>query len=256
MGPESHARDVHNDDKQIVRLASMPFKSRPSIEAVDELLRSNKFHELITSIHYLKEYHEGLQIIEALVSFVEAHPRLNLHNPKHRRAIVRLWRLKLALLDVADEWDDYLKTVSALKKRSKLVEETPARHIDQQMYEYDKHLLERRGVSRVVRDVAQARLKEVEACEYRDYDATGRWSVKLPASLRHITDDWHVRHRTRVIQRKVDLRNAGRRADYLRHKQVSDLTEEEYNRRVEWLRVWKSYCNKCRESIRRAVRNR
>jgi len=65
-----------------------------------------------------------------------------------------------------------------------------------------------------------------------------------------------VKDRLRIIEEKIARRNEGKRTTHLQHKQTWQLTDEEYERRREWLRTWRAYCRRCQESIRRAAGTR
>ena len=59
-----------------------------------------------------------------------------------------------------------------------------------------------------------------------------------PHSNRHITTDLHWQKRIGIIQRKIESQNSGKSVKHLRHKQLNEISDEEYNRRIEVLKFW------------------
>ncbi|MHB8656087.1 MAG: hypothetical protein ACYDA9_19690 [Terriglobia bacterium] len=228
-------------------------KSPPTLDSVISLVGSEKFNQVITAATYLKEYAVGLEIAECLIDFMEGSPALNPENLEHRTALVKLWRDKLRLLDGADKWDEYINAVRALERRAELVVPTAAHSIHESHYKYCKQMLTEQRLNRQLRAVYEEVVSRTEACESRIYHQDGTWTAEVPTSLKHMLDDLFLRDRLRVIQGKIAKRNQGKPVTHLHHKQSWDLTDEEYERRREWLRTWRAYCRRCQESIRRAA---
>lgn len=57
----------------------------------------------------------------------------------------------------------------------------------------------------------------------------------------HITTDLHWKKRLGIIQRKIDRQKEGKSVKHLRHKQLDEITDEEYQRRIEVLKFWMAF---------------
>ena len=237
----------------IARLLPEALKSPPTLDGVINLVGSVQFNEVMSAARYLKEYAAGLEIAERVIDFVEASPALNNENPEHRAALIKLWRSKLRLLDRADRWDDYVNVVLALERRVDLVAPTPPQSIHESDYNYYKRMLSQQSLDRQRRAVYNELASRTESCQDRTYHRDGTWTANVPATLKHMLDDLFLKDRLRIIQGKIAKRNEGKRITHLQHKQAWELTDEEYKRRQEWLRTWRAYRRRCKESIRRAA---
>jgi hypothetical protein len=226
----------------------------PNLEQVAELLDSDKYQELQMAVHRLKEHRLGLQIIARLIAYVERHPLLDLANPKHQRLLVRLWRSRLSFLDSADEWDAYLSTVEALRRRPELQESIGPTAIEEATYKNYQRILTQGSPDRGLRFFLEDLMTRAQHAEAAFSGPYGERVLRLPQQSRHMLESFDLRDRFLVVKRKVALRDSGRRVDYLRHKQSWDLTDAEYAERLEWLRVWKVYCERCRAATARAAR--
>lgn len=228
-------------------------KSPPTLDSVISLVGSEKFDQVLTAVAYLKEYAVGLEIAECLIDFIEGSVTLNMENPQHRETLVKLWRSKLRFLDRADRWDDYINAVHALKKRVDLVVSTAPQSIHDSDYNTYKRILSQKRLDRQLRAVYDELVSRTESSQSRTYHHDGTWTANVPATLKHMLDDLFLKDRLRVIQGKIAKRNEGKRIAHLQHKQTWELTDEEYERRREWLRTWRAFCRRCQESIRRAA---
>jgi len=230
--------------------------SPPTLDSVINLVGSVQFNEVMSAARYLKEYAVGLEIAESLIDFVEARPAFNTENPEHRAALVKLWRSKLRFLDRADRWDDYVNAVLVLERRVDLVVSTAPQSIHESDYNYHKRMLSQQRLDRQRCAVYEELVSRTEACQNRTYHRGGTWTANVPATLKHMLDDLFLKDRLRIIQARIAKRNEGKRITHLQHKQAWELTDEEYERRREWLRTWRVYCRRCQESIRRAAGTR
>jgi len=247
---------ANNEMTRLARLLPETLKSPPTLDSVINLVGSVQFNEVMSAARYLKEYAVGLEIAERLIDFMEARPTFNTENPEHRAALVKLWRSKLRFLDRADRWDDYVNAVHALERRVDLVVSTAPQSIHESDYNYYKRMLSQQRLDRQLRAVYNELASRTEACQSRTHHRDGTWTANIPATLKHMLDDLSLKDRLRIIQGKIAKRNEGKRITNLQHKQAWELTDEEYERRREWLRTWREYCRRCQESIRRAAGTR
>ncbi len=241
---------------RLAQISPKAFRSPPTLDSVISLVGSEKFNEVLAAARYLKEYAVGLEIADRLIGFMEASPVFNAENLEHRTALVKLWRSKLRFLDRADKWDDYVNAVADLERRAELVVSAGAQSIHESDYQHYKQLLVQPRLDRQHRALYEELVSRTEACQSRTYHRDGTWTANVPARLKHMLDDLFLKDRLRIIEGKIAKRNTGKRTTHLRHKQTWELTDEEYERRREWLRMWRAYCRRCQESIRRAARTR
>ena len=245
-----------NEMMRLAQISPNTFRPPPTLDGVIRLIRSAKFNEVIRAVTYLKEYEVGLEIVTQLITFMEASPVFNVENLEHQMALVKLWRSKLRFLDAADKWDDYVNAVAGLGTRDGLVVSTAPQSVHESDYKYYKRMLSRQRLDRQYRAVYEELVSRTEACQSRTYNRDDTWTANRPATLKHMLDDLFLKERLRIIQGKIAKRNEGKRITNLQHKQAWELTDEEYERRREWLRTWREYCRRCQESIRRAAGTR
>lgn len=222
-------------------------KLRPGLPRLLQLLNGHEFHELTTAVIYLKEFELGLDICSRLIGFIEKHSQLNASDPTQRKTLVALWRWTLFFLDRADKWDDYVKTAEAVGRREDLVETDCERWINESTYRHYKELLRRGGASRPLRAYQEEMVSEAERAEERRTLPDGSWAARIPPRTRHMLDNWAARDRLRIILKKISRKVAGKSVRHLRHRQVFEMTDEEYMRRQQWLRMWRLYCRNARQ---------
>ena len=238
--------------RQLAKRYPQPPKKVPTLAQLSALLESRNFQELQTAVYRLKEYHLGLRIVTRLIEFAERHPLLDAANPTHQRLLVHLWRSKLSFLDDADAWDEYLSTVRTLRGRPELLESFGPTAIEESTYRNYKRILGSSGVGRGLRFVLEDILKQAQGAQEVLCDGYGRRLARIPRQTRHMLESPDLRDRILVVERKVTLRDSGKRVDYLKHKQSWDLTDDEYAARVEWLKMWRAYCEKCSSATSRS----
>jgi hypothetical protein len=223
-------------------------KKVPTLDQVAKLLESDNFLELQAAVYRLKEYRLGLRIVTRLIEFAERHPLLDTTTPKHQRLLVHLWRSKLRFLDLADQWGNYLSTVQELRARPELQDSFGPTALDESAYRNYQRILGQSGVKRGLRFLLEDILTQARSAQEALSDPYGRRLIRIPRQTRHMLESPDLKDRILVVQRKVALRESGRRVDYLRHKQSWELTDEEYAARVEWLKMWREYCERCRST--------
>ena len=232
---------------QLIKVLPEPLKGRPTLERMLAFLKSSDFNHLTGNLHYLKEYELGLEIGYKLLRFVESHRDFNTQNPEHARVLVQLHSYKLDLLDKADKWEDYLRAVEELRKRPEL--QIGSQPTTEEAYWKLKDLLNGNYPKSYKAQVAEM-VAELEQGEWAS-DSYGRRFVTC--APKHLVDSWGVKERVRVVQRKLARKGQGKTVDHLRHKQVWQLTEEEYQNRIEWLKRWREYCQQVDELINKAT---
>ena len=147
----------------------------------------------------LMEYELGFQGIEHLLRLTEQfRGELAKKEAKYNRW--RLWSFYLELLDKTDRWEDYLAAVETLRQNPEGREFlTPP--------------------SRIVTASRGWRYKSAE-------DYVNAWAIS------------QIDRREPLIQKKVDLQKAGKSVKRYMHKRPSQLTDVEYQHRLNVMKFW------------------
>ena len=229
---------------QIIKAFLEPPKARPTFQRILAFVKSSDFNYLTRHLDYLKEYELGLEVADKLLQFVETHGEFNIENPEHRKALIQLYGTKLDLLDKADKWGDYMKLVEVLRQRSEL--QIASQPVTEEAYKKLKDLLKGDYPKSYKAQVAEM-VAEMERGEW-SFDSSGARVIKC--GPKHLVETWGFKDRIRVIQKKLSRRGQGKTVDHLRHKQVWQLTEEEYQNRIEWLKRWREFCHRVDELMK------
>lgn len=77
-----------------------------------------------------------------------------------------------------------------------------------------------------------------------------------PHGKRHITTDLYWQKRIGIIQRKIERHKKGKSVKNLRHKQLNEISNEEYRRRIEVLKFWMQHGQDIIEKYKEIYKNK
>lgn len=164
------------------------------------------------AIRLLGEQEAGIQGIAYLLKLTEIY-RNELSEEEIKNNKHKLWSFHLELLDKSDRWEEYIETLEKYKQEPEGKNFQPA------------HWVRLTPGGRKDLDSAASHYAWWRAAE-------ALWENDDPRAAALFVS------RQSVIQRKIDRRKTGKSFKHLRHKEFKELTDEQYQYRIEVIKYW------------------
>ena len=169
------------------------------------------------AIHTTRSYKEGLEFGLFLIHFTET--SLNkLSEQEQSRNLKLLYRFVLWMLDALDRWEEYLETWATLRANTGLTDAYPKNEWNLQNTSLHSFL------------------------------------VREEPHILHVHFLWPTLERKQIIERKMRREPRRGKTGNLFHRQKSELTEKEIQRRLGRLKDKIHYCEKMMELVNLARR--
>jgi hypothetical protein len=172
---------------------------------------------LCQAVDITRSYQEGLEFDLLLIRFTED----NLHKlseREHSCNLKRLYRFALRMVDALDRWEEYLATWKTMRANTTLTDAYPKNEWNLQDPGLQSFLL------------------------------------REEAHLLHVHFLWLTLGRKETIERKLARKRSGKKIGNLLHQQKPELTEEEIQRRLDFLAAKMRWVEKTKALIDSAVR--
>jgi len=170
-------------------------------------------------VHATRAYEKGLELARRLLSFQE-HNLDKLSQGERDHNLKRLYRFILRMQDRLDRWEEYIVTWETIRANTSLTD----------------------TYSKGIREFAGSTLESFVLSE--------------DGGRLHVHFLWSNLERKQTIERKLERKRSGRKTGNLFHRQGSELTEAEIQRRLDFVVVKIRYVEKTRGLIDLARRHR